>query len=161
MEIWKKIEGFENYSVSTHGRVRNDKTGKYWTGKNNGYYAKVALYNETGKHQLYIHRLVAQAFISNPDNLPQVNHKDEIRDNNHIDNLEWCTCKYNINYGTATERRFINMTGSRKPKPTYVDGILFPNVRSAAKYLNCFQSQLSSRLNNNINIFEGHSISYA
>lgn len=53
---------------------------------------------------MYIHRLVAQAFIPNPDNLPCVNHKDENPNNNNVDNLEWCTQKYNCNYGTRVDR---------------------------------------------------------
>ena len=55
-------------------------------------------------HLKKIHRLVAQAFLPNPDNLPMINHKDEDKTNNRVDNLEWCTAKYNANYGTIQER---------------------------------------------------------
>lgn len=110
-EIWKDIQGYENlYQVSSMGRVKSlnyKRTGKErilnpQKDKNN--YLKVSLSKEEKIKQYFVHRLVAQAFIPNPDNLPQVNHKDENPNNNCVDNLEWCTQKYNINYGTRLER---------------------------------------------------------
>lgn len=71
---------------------------------NNGYLSVELFKNKTRK-RLLIHRLVAQAFIPNLDNLPQVNHKDENRQNNEVDNLEWCTPKYNMNYGNGAKTR--------------------------------------------------------
>lgn len=105
MEIWKDIKGYENkYQVSNKGNIRNIKTGKqlkiqfYKSG-----YCYIDLYcNGISKHYL-IHRLVAQAFIPNPNNLPCVNHKDGKRSNNNVDNLEWCTQQYNVNYGNCRE----------------------------------------------------------
>lgn len=105
MEIWKDIEGYEGlYQVSNWGRVRS-----LWFGKEkmlqpvkhkNGY-----LFVSLGrKKTISIHRLVAEAFIPNPDNLPQVNHRDENKENNNVDNLEWCDSKYNNNYGTHNKR---------------------------------------------------------
>ena len=106
-EIWKEIEGFNgDYWVSNLGRVKSLKYKKeriLKPRKQSGYY-KVLLYNDK-KYEYSIHRLVAMAFIPNPDNLPQVNHKDENKANNCVDNLEWCTWEYNINYGTAITRR--------------------------------------------------------
>ena len=67
-----------------------------------------------------IHRLVAEAFINNPDNLPCVNHKDENKHNNHVDNLEWCTNKYNLNYGSRNER--IRNSLSKKVYQYTLDG---------------------------------------
>ena len=69
-------------------------------------YAYVVLCKNNKTHLATIHRLVAEAFIPNYNNLPQINHKDENKLNNNINNLEWCTCKYNINYGTRTKRAF-------------------------------------------------------
>ena len=81
--------------------------------------------NKTIKNFL-IHRLVAQAFIPNPDNLPQINHKNEQRDDNRVDNLEWCTGVYNIMYNNRSKRVAI---ANRKPKPlsNCMDGHLIEN----------------------------------
>lgn len=119
-EIWKGIKNYEGlYEVSNKGRVKRlervttDKNGKKYHLKEkilkehlNSYgYLTVNLYNhkDSGK-QLRVHRLVAEAFIPNPNNKPQVNHKDEVKTNNCIENLEWMTCKENNNYGTRNER---------------------------------------------------------
>ena len=64
-------------------------------------YATTYLYKNNNKTSFSVHRLVAEAFIPNPDSLPQVNHKDENKLNNCVDNLEWCTSKYNVNYSVA------------------------------------------------------------
>lgn len=98
LEEWKDIEGFENqYAVSTKGRVRNLKNGKILAGSygNDGY----RFVRLKGKHHS-IHRLVALAFLDNPNNLPQVNHIDEKKDNNDVSNLEWCSASYNVNYSS-------------------------------------------------------------
>lgn len=106
-EIWKDIEGYEGlYQVSNMGRVKSVRKNIILKNSiaRNGY-KRVHLYkNKKGKH-FQIHRLVANAFIPNPDNLPQVNHKDENKLNNCADNLEWCTPEYNYNYGTINIRK--------------------------------------------------------
>lgn len=105
MEIWKDVEGYEGlYSVSNYGRVKGH-FGKILKPKYQRQgYLQVHLYKDKKQKTVFIHRLVAIAFIPNPDNLPQINHKDEIKDNNHVDNLEWCDGKYNCNYGTRNKR---------------------------------------------------------
>ena len=109
-EIWKPIDGSEGrYEVSNYGRVKS-----YARDKENGVikaevvekgYHLVSLTFPGLKQRRYmVHRLVAQAFIPNPLNLPQVNHKDENKGNNIVSNLEWCDNRYNSNYGTRNER---------------------------------------------------------
>lgn len=106
-EIWKPIEGYEDYEISNYGRVKSLKYGKekiksLWIKKKG--YRNIVLYKDgKGKSEL-VHRLVAQAFIPNPDNLPFINHKDENPSNNHVDNLEWCTNYYNSNYGSRNQK---------------------------------------------------------
>lgn len=116
VEEWKDIVIEKNgviydysglYQVSNiDGKVRNVKTGKVLKpNKVLHGYSQVGLY-KNGKIQFFkIHRLVATMFIPNPNNLPVVNHKDENPSNNCVDNLEWCTHKYNSNYGTCQQRK--------------------------------------------------------
>ena len=99
--------GYEGlYLVSSDGQVKSllsDKLLKpnYMTTG----YLSVELFRDGKSKRLLIHRLVAEAFIDNPDNLPQVNHIDEVKSNNCVSNLEWCTAKYNMNYGKAAKTR--------------------------------------------------------
>ena len=117
-ELWVNIRGFD-YQVSNFGRVRSVshwiyhyKSGKaFKKGKminpshNRKGYSQVSLSKDGVAHHYMVHRLVAEAFIPNPKHLPQVNHKDEDKTNNRLSNLEWCTVKYNIRYGSGIERQ--------------------------------------------------------
>ena len=114
-EEWRPVVGYEGlYEVSNMGRVKSvERTA--WNGK--GYrivaerilkgrrtkkgYLQVQLHQDAKIKPYYIHRLVAQSFLDNPDNLPEVNHIDQDKTNNCIDNLEWCTSQYNIEYSQA------------------------------------------------------------
>lgn len=99
-EIWHLIQGWENYSISNQGRVKNNKTNKIRaTYINNSGYECVLLYDK-GKHKHFlIHRLVADGFIPNPNHLSEINHKDENKLNNYDSNLEWTSHKENCLYG--------------------------------------------------------------
>ena len=114
-EIWRPIEGYEGlYEVSSYGRVRSldkyDSMNRFLRGRilrlfTDGLgYLRAQLYSNSKRKSFLVHRLVAQAFILNPDNLPQVNHRDENPSNDNVDNLEWCDGKYNVNYGTRIDR---------------------------------------------------------
>lgn len=132
-EIWRDCKGYEGkYQVSNLGRVWSIKRQNYLTPHiHTKGYLQVTMMAKNGKmKQEYVHRLVALAFIPNPDKLPQVNHKDENKQNNHVDNLEWCTCKENINYGTRTERR----AEKRRIPIEYVElGKFFKSMTQASK----------------------------
>jgi hypothetical protein len=110
-EIFKDIEGFEGlYQISNYGRVYSVKSGKFLKAqKHTNDYRQVNLHKDAKQKTYTIHRLVAQAFIPNPSNLPQINHKDENPSNNHVSNLEWCSASYNNNYGSRTERAIPKM----------------------------------------------------
>ena len=110
-EIWKNIDGYEGlYQVSNLGRVKSlnyRRTGKeriLKPGTDKGGYLYVFLYKNGKQKPFSIHRLVAKAFIPNPNKKPEVNHKDEDKTNNCLTNLEWMTRKDNLNYGTHNER---------------------------------------------------------
>lgn len=106
MELWKEIKEYEGlYKISNYGRVKNIKTGRILLPSFNGEYKTIGLCKNKKRNYMVIHRLIAMAFIPNPNNLPYVNHKDENKLNNDINNLEWCTHTYNLTYGNAQKRR--------------------------------------------------------
>lgn len=111
-ELWADIKGFEGlYQVSNLGNVKSlPRRGTYSTPhilavtKDQKGYLMVGLSKNSKLTTRRVHRLVAEAFIPNLDNLPEVNHLDENKNNNTVSNLEWCTRKYNVNYGTRTDK---------------------------------------------------------
>ena len=106
MEIFKEIENYNGkYLISSYGYVINVISNKIVkTNKDKEGYVNIRLCIN-GKNKTYrLHRLIANAFIENKNNYPEVNHKDENKENNNVDNLEWCTRKYNANYGNVKRK---------------------------------------------------------
>ena len=103
----KEIAGYEGlYSITKDGRVWGHKRKKFLSPGSDKYgYLKVNLCKDGKLKPKLIHRLVAEAYIPNPNNLPEVNHINEDKTKNEVSNLEWCTRSYNINYGTCIPRR--------------------------------------------------------
>lgn len=122
-EIWKSIKGFEDkYLISNFGRVlslnyrgiKNNKKIMHLSDNKKGY--KVATLCSNGKaSKIFVHRLVAEAFISNPDNYPIINHKDENPSNNFVENLEWCNHSYNARYNDSCVKRGLKYRGVNHP----------------------------------------------
>ena len=148
LEIWKPIPNYEEYEVSTFGRVKRLAYDKPVCGgsfqhcnerilspqlRKNGYQT-VMLSKKGVIKSFLIHRLVAITFIPNPDNLQQVNHKDENPSNNCVNNLEWCDQKYNSNYGTSKSRIASKLKNGLLSKPVQqysTDGIFVREYTSA------------------------------
>lgn len=113
----QSIPGHDDYCVTSDGKVWSAKTGKFLKPHHNKCgYESVELWSNGSRKRMLIHRLVAQAFIPNPNAYPQINHIDENPQNNDVSNLEWCTAKYNMNYGEGAKNRHAHIDYT---KPCY------------------------------------------
>lgn len=132
-EIWRDIPSFNGvYQVSNIGRVKSFKKGKerILSQSLTRGYPSVTLTDENGKHATYlVHRLVGFAFIPNPNGYKEINHKDENKTNNNIDNLEWCTREYNMSYKTARLRQGISY--GKPVEQIIIDNIVIAKYCSA------------------------------
>lgn len=145
-EIWKVIEGWERYEVSNKGRIRNSETEmilKIRPDKEG--YLMVTLSINNVRTTKKVHRLVAGAFIENPNKLPQVNHKDGNHANNNVENLEWCTSSQNHYHAYRVLGRKPSMP-ERKGRPVLCveTNAIFKNTVEAGKSVNGFAGPLSS-----------------
>lgn len=137
MEVWKDIKGFEQYQISNLGNVYSKKVERLLTAHpDKKGYLRVTFWKDNKGHTYKVHRLVAQAFIPNPLNLPQVNHRDENKENNSVDNLEWCDNTYNHGFGTRDERAKQTLTNRKNlslPVECIETGIIYPSIMEARR----------------------------
>lgn len=127
--MWKWIFGYKNlYKISNTGKVKSIRNNKILKPSiSQGYYFVILQKNGQKKFK-QVHRLVAKAFIPNPKRYPVINHKDENKLNNKVSNLEWCTIKYNTNYGTCRLKISNNLKG-RKPWNKGKTGVMSAKAR--------------------------------
>lgn len=146
MEKWKKIKGYENYEISTYGNVKSLKNKNIKIlkpSKSNSGYLQVVLCKNGKTKNHFIHRLVAENFIENKNNYSEINHKDENKLNNHIDNLEWCTRLYNMNYGNV-KNKISNSMKIKVIKMTKDNAIIkvYGSIKMAAKENNVKETNI-------------------
>ena len=177
-EIWKDINSFEGiYQISDKGNIRSldrkiicsNGSVRFQRGSgikpyiNKQGYRTVVLHNN-GKHKMCrICRLVAEAFIQNPNNLPQVNHKDENKGNDEKENLEWCTCLYNLTYNNLHHRRNNKNNKKSKPVAQIKDGKIikvFHSVREVERVLGFQNGNISQCCNGKTKTSYGYEWSY-
>lgn len=166
IEIFKDIEGYEGlYQISNYGSVKalgngnsnNSKEKILKPTKDKKGYLRVDLSKQGKRKQYQVHRLVAQAFIDNPNNYEEVNHKDENKTNNKVENLEFCDRKYNANYGTAIERS----TLSRSKQVMCVEtGVVYPSTMEVERQLGFAHSYISTCCNGKLKQAYGHTWCY-
>lgn len=161
-EEWRPIVGYESYyEVSNLGRIRRihkargTKCGILKEGTTKSGYSIVVLSIKGKTNSKFVHRLVAEAFLENPNHLPEVNHKDENPKNNEISNLEWVSSKENNNWGNHIKRVSLSNTNNpkcSKPIIRIKDGISkkFPSIKEAARWCrnNGFPKAASSSISN-------------
>ena len=140
-EIWKEIKGFNNYKVSNFGRLISIKTNKILkpTDNGRGYLRFSLLGDDNNKHTVYLHRIIAEAFIPNPDNKPCIDHINTNKQDNRIENIRWVTYKENTNNELTIER--VRNSGKKNKKKIcsideYGNKVVYSSVREAKRKLN-------------------------
>lgn len=150
-EKLRDIPGWEGlYAATRDGRIWSHRRKRFMKPcGEEGNYQLVMLSKDNKGKCYYVHRLVALAYIPNPDNLPEVNHKDEHKDHNWADNLEWCDKDYNLNYGTRSQR-------VRKAVYCVELDKTYPSMYEAAKAFGGHQSNLTNCVHNHQHTFAGY-----
>ena len=153
--MMKDIKGFEGlYAVTEEGQVWSYRRQKFLKPCKNRYgYLCVCLVKNAKRYNKTIHQLVAKAFIPNPNNFIDVNHKDEDKTNNCVDNLEWCDDTYNNNYGTRSKRASLSQinTPSKSHMIICVEtGAIYPSKHEAERQLGVNHSSIGRAIKKGI-----------
>ena len=154
----RDIQGYEGlYGITSCGRVWSYRSQKFLKPNKHNGYLRVELWKDGTRKVYFIHRLVADAYIPNPDHKPQVNHKDEDKTHNYINNLEWMTAKENNNYGTRTQR-----TSKALSKAVYCVELdkCFDSMKEAERQTNIHNGNISSCCKGNRKTAGGYHWSY-
>lgn len=162
-EVWKDVEDYEGlYQVSNFGNLYSNyvKRNLQLSLDECGYKQVILVKNGVRKRHL-LHRLVAQVFIPNNENKPQVNHIDENKTNNNVSNLEWVTSKENINHGTRTERQIYTQRIIQKSRPVICsNGVIYRSTREASRLLGLDNGSLNKVLKGNRKTVGGFTFEY-
>lgn len=152
---WTSIPGFPNYAISRSGEVLNVKRNRQIAKSfDKDGYLLVNLWKDNKQHTCKLSRLVATVFIPNPDGLPEVNHKDEDKTNNCVDNLEWCDRKHNINYGTRTEKTRRKLGTAVVATDKDGNQLVFPSLTYAAQTMGVSRGRIRRAIDDNKLLFE-------
>lgn len=140
----KDIEGFEDYCATEDGHIYSKRLGRNLKEvKGRGGYLNVGLYKNGFRKAFQVHRLIAIAFVPNPNDLPQVNHKDECITNNVPSNLEWCTCQYNLTYGNRIAKAIEARRRNDPEGKSYVQAM--ETRRKSNPNNECYQQTVKTR----------------
>lgn len=137
MREWKKIKGFESYQISNYGEVRNEKGAILKPFLAGSGYLQVHLFADGERVKRYIHRLVAEHFLDNPNGYKEVNHKDGNKGNCHSCNLEWCSRSENLNHSCYVLHNHV------KPVRCIETGKTFPSIKEASRQTGIHHTSIS------------------
>lgn len=160
MECWLIIEGFDNYLISSMGRIKNDSGAILMPHLNPNGYLTVRLYKNGKHYSKYIHRLVAETFLINNQTDLQVNHINGNKTDNRVCNLEWCTASENIrhamNNGLFTPYKLPPYTGGKKKVMIVETGEIFDSLTECAEHIKGFKTAISACLLGKVKSHKGY-----
>lgn len=159
-EKWSPIDGFSNYHVSNQGRVKSITTDKILRPRKCRGYDRVTIYKNGRKHDKFIHRLVGETFLNNPTNRNEINHIDGNKNNNHVDNLEWCTRSENISHAFNTNLKTPSGGLPSKKMRVMETGVIYESAYTCAKDLDLDQRHINHCLTGKRKSHKGYHFEY-